>query len=129
MKLGSVRTRGPEPPHFIDGRRYYNARQAASLVGVSEPTMRNWFRQGATPFGFVLELRRTPVVHAPRGRHRDTQVHREWRALISEVTVLALKATLSELAMRNGQLRPPRAAMLATAERYQRFLKLSGHNP
>jgi hypothetical protein len=121
MKKAETSTRGPPQPYVIDGQTYYNIQQAAPLIGVSQPTLSLWARQGAAPFGFLLNIRKEPFIYDPRRLHKETKSHRAFRAIIPELTIRVLKATLQEHPVRRGGFERNRAAiMLATAERYRR---------
>jgi hypothetical protein len=88
--------------------------------------MKSWFKEGATNFGFVLELRREPLIHAPRGFRHDANTHREFRTLIPELTIRVLQATFQMHKRAAGRLSVAQAsAMLAFAERRRRILKLA----
>jgi len=86
-----------QPTPYIDeeGNRFYNTRQAAQIVkGVCQLTLWRWAKRGVTSFGFHLDVQQEPMIHDPRGYRHDAKTHRDFRMLIPEAKVLALKEIL-----------------------------------
>jgi hypothetical protein len=87
-----------QPTPYIDehGKRFYNARQAAQIVGtITAATLWSWAKKGKTPEPYSIDLGiiRQPVIHH---RHRKSNEAppmqpRAYRMLIPEEKVFALK--------------------------------------
>jgi hypothetical protein len=104
----------PRPYTYVDddGTRYYNVQQAAKVVeNASNGTVWNWAARGVTSFGFKLDVRHEPLIHAPFGTRHNALRPRESRMLIPEAQVLALK----EILQRAGRINP--GPGLSNAER------------
>jgi hypothetical protein len=115
----------PKPYTYVDedGTRYLNIRQAAKIVGeVSEATLYDWGRRGVTSFGFDLEVKPQPIIHAANGYRHEARRHFGSRLLIPEAKVLALKEILQAAGkVQPGPWSPEEMDRLeATALAYQR---------
>jgi len=80
-----------------EGNRLYNVRQAAKIIGgICEATLARWAERGVTSFGFKIDVKFEPLIHAPNGYRHEALAHREVRRLVPEEDVLALKDVLQE---------------------------------
>jgi hypothetical protein len=96
-------SRGPPVPYEIEGERYYNARQAAQIIGtVSAMTLGRWIKHG-TPFGLEICSRTVPVTHHRRST-QTPRTFRQSRLLISAAKVDALRELLHD--RRPGPISP-----------------------
>ena len=94
------KARAPPIP-YVDaaGNRFYNVWQAAQLVGgVSQKTMWNWAAKGVTSFGFKLDVQEEPVlIHRICSKKNEPRTHKQWRMLIPEAEVFALREIFQEV--------------------------------
>lgn len=111
-------------PYIEDGKPYYNVEQSAEIVGaVCQKTMWLWANAGVTSFGFELDVKRVPMIHAPNVFRHDARTHRETRMVISGADLLALKEILHAA----GKNEPgpsslaERAELELRAKNYRRF--------
>ncbi len=112
-----------QPAPNIDeqtGERFYSVEQAAQIVGaISAVTLGYWAKHGSTPFGFELDVKRQPTIHDPRGYRHEAKTHRQFRLLIPESRVLALKEILNAEPRRPGPIsRDDMEALEAAARRF-----------
>jgi hypothetical protein len=120
MQPGNEASRSPPAPYIIDGKSYYNLRQAAQIIGaVSYDTLRAWAAHGATTFGFELDVHREPMTH----HRRSTQTPRSFlqeRILIPTQKVYALKEILQDCPRRPGPINREDMEALKAAGRRSR---------
>lgn len=107
-----------------DGKRYFNVDQSAEIVGAVCPgTMWLWAKAGVTSFGFELDVKRVPMIHAPNGFRHEARTHRASRMVISESNLLALREILHAAGKNEPGPSSPaeRAELELRTNNYRRF--------
>jgi hypothetical protein len=118
-----------------NGDRYYNAAQAAVIVGgICDATMHKWVREGVTSFGLKLDLKSVSVSHRPNGyRVKNESKRRDLSYLIPEAQVMIMKEAMQV----TGNLSPgglyslderDRVGDVAVRIQRRRNTELKGHN-
>jgi len=113
----------PIDQFLIDGKRYYHLARAAQIIGsISHPTVWRWANKGCASFGLALDVKREPIIHhrTPKTNEPPPKTARDFRLLLSEDSILALKELLSDHPIRPGPLSDRTFADLrAASHRYR----------
>jgi len=96
-------------------KRYCDVTGAAQTIGIANSALSRWVSKGQTPWGLELDVVRQPLL---RTSHSKPRSKRQFRLLLSEASVFALKELLEQEPIRRGPISDRAFAHLRRASRH-----------